>query len=251
MNDKQFEKTKLFHCKQGFSINENLTELKEHVIMSEFLENDIAKSLLELATAMEEMMKTCEDPRLARTQLMVEELGEAIQGLANCDELETLDGLADLAFVTMGTAIAFGLPLPQAVDEVCTSNLTKAKRSKEDIRLRDKGPNYVPPNMKRILALHRGVEVNAIRTNCRTGVNKTVSVRIMKSFYAGSLNEWQITITKGAVTGYESMTVKNVYIRTSKNTGWYACAGTKNRWDTLFLPATSMQKIVEWLKETE
>ena len=157
MNDKQFEKTKLFHCKQGFSINEDLTKLKEHVIMSAFLEKDVANELLHLATAMEEMMKTCTDPRLARTQLMVEELGEAILGLANCDELETLDGLADLEFVTKGTAIAFGLPLPQAVDEVCASNLTKAPRKKDDIRLRDKGPNYVPPNLKRVLALHRGV----------------------------------------------------------------------------------------------
>jgi len=157
MNDKQFEKTKLFHCKQGFSIDKDLTALKEHPIMSEFLEKDVAKKLLELATAMEEMMKTCTDPRLARTQLMVEELGEAILGLANCDELETLDGLADLEFVTKGTAIAFGLPLPQAVDEVCASNLTKAPRKKDDIRLRDKGPNYVPPNLKRVLALHRGV----------------------------------------------------------------------------------------------
>ena len=157
MNDKQFEKTKLFHCKQGFSIDEDLAKLKEHVIMSAFLENDVASPLLGLATVMEDMMVICKDPRLARTQLMVEELGEAILGLAHCDELETFDGLADLEFVTKGTAIAFGLPLPQAVDEVCASNLTKAPRKKDDIRLRDKGPNYVPPNLKRVLALHRGV----------------------------------------------------------------------------------------------
>ena len=62
MNDKQFEKTKLFHCKQGFSIDEDLAALKEHVIMSEFLEEDVANGLLRLATAMEDMMKTCTDP---------------------------------------------------------------------------------------------------------------------------------------------------------------------------------------------
>jgi len=249
MNDKQFEKTKLFHCKQGFSINENLTELKEHVIMSEFLEKDVANALLELATIMEEMMKTCTDPRLARTQLMVEELGEAILGLANCDELETLDGLADLEFVTKGTAIAFGLPLPQAVDEVCASNLTKAPRKKDDIRLRDKGPNYVPPNLKRVLDLHRGVEVDAIRTNCVTDKQVTMKVLVNKKESSTYPGEWWVWIIKGGVTGCESIRADDV--REFTFGGWSACAGTKGRWDTLFLPAKSMQKIAEWLKETE
>jgi len=250
MNDKQFEKTKIFHCKQGFSINKDLTEYKKNVNMSLFLK-DIGNMCINNATAMEAMMKVDHDPRLARVQLMVEELGETILGLAHCDELETLDGLADLEFVTKGAAIAFGLPLPAAVDEICKSNLTKAKRSKDDIRLRDKGESYVPPNLKRILALHRGVKVTAVRTNCMTGIVKDIEVLVMKSFYAGSLNEWQISITSGAVTGYESMLVKNVYKVANDNTGWHACAGTKGRWDTLFLPATSMMKIAEWLKETE
>ena len=249
MNDKQFEKTKLFHCKQGFSIDEDLTALKWHSIMSEFLEKDIANALLELATIMEEMMKTCTDPRLARTQLMVEELGEAILGLANCDELETLDGLADLEFVTKGTAIAFGLPLPQAVDEVCASNLTKAPRKKDDIRLRDKGPNYVPPNLKRVLDLHRGVEVDAIRTNCVTDKQVAMKVLVNKKQAAILSDKQWIWIVKGGVTGYESMRVDSV--REFTFGGWSACAGTKGRWDTLFLPAASMQKINEWLKETE
>jgi len=252
MNDKQFEKTKIFHCKQGFSINKDLTEYKKNVNMSLFLK-DIGNMCINNATAMEAMMKVDHDPRLARVQLMVEELGETILGLAHCDELETLDGLADLEFVTKGAAIAFGLPLPAAVDEICKSNLTKAKRSKDDIRLRDKGESYVPPNLKRILALHRGVKVTAVRTNCMTGIVKDIEVLVNKKESGGisPTGEWWICIIEGGVTGYESMRVSNVTDERHQTGGWSACTGTMGRWDALFLPATSMQKIAEWLKETE
>ena len=151
----QVNKTRQFHRKQEFSINKDLKNYitEEYESTSAYI-LEIAEDFLSRAILMEMKMKD-HDPRFARTQLMIEELGETILGLANCDEQETLDGLSDLAFVTIGTAIAFGLPIAEGLDEVCDSNLTKAKRSKDDPRLRDKGSDYKPPNLKRILDEHR------------------------------------------------------------------------------------------------
>lgn len=41
------------------------------------------------------------------------------------DPIETLDGLADVKVIANGTAIQFGLPLPEAEFEVFSSNMTK------------------------------------------------------------------------------------------------------------------------------
>jgi len=152
----QVNKTRQFHRKQGFSLDKKLKNYvtEEYEFTSGYLIG-LAKDLLTIAAVMESLLNEKHDPRFARTQLMIEELGETILGLAHCDEQETLDGLSDLAFVTIGTAIAFGLPIAEGFDEVCDSNLTKAKRSKDDPRLRDKGSDYKPPNLKRILDEHR------------------------------------------------------------------------------------------------
>jgi NTP pyrophosphatase (non-canonical NTP hydrolase) len=99
-----------------------------------------------------------DDTRLRRAQILVEELAETIEAMAHCDEVAFLDGLSDLMFVTIGTAISFGLPITEGLTEVCKSNLTKRPRKDGDIRLRDKGPDYVAPDMQKILLEHRGPE---------------------------------------------------------------------------------------------
>lgn len=95
------------------------------------------------------------DPRLLRAHLMLEELAETIEGLAQRNELKVLDGLADLSYVTHGTAVTFGLPLDAAFDEVHRSNMTKGVRH-GDVRLRTKGEDYQPPDLQRVLDCHRG-----------------------------------------------------------------------------------------------
>ena len=87
------------------------------------------------------------------------------------------------------------------------------------------------------------------RTNCRTDKQVTMKVLVNKKESSTYPGEWWVWIIKGGVTGYESMRVDSV--REFTFGGWSACAGTKGRWDALFLPAESMQKIAEWLKETE
>ncbi len=241
----QVEKTRKFMLKINDAVNKSLPELKENGRLSKYL-RDTANVMLRVAKKMEDAMSNEQDPRFLRTQLMIEELGETILGLANCDEVETLDGLSDLTFVTTGTAIAFGLPIVEGFDEVCDSNLTKSPRKEDDVRLRDKGPDYVPPNMERVLSWYRGVDVLAELTNCMTDNKVKMTVHVKRQYHK-DLQSWWIYISSGGVTGYESMREKDV--KTMNMDGWCACGGTKGKYDKLFLPGESMRKIREWLEQ--
>lgn len=86
---------------------------------------------------------------VTRVALMLEELGELIQALAESDREGAMDGLADLAYVVTGTAVAYGVPLTEAFAEVHRSNMTKAVRTPQD-RLRDKGSEYRPPDWSKL-----------------------------------------------------------------------------------------------------
>lgn len=102
--------------------------------------------------------KRCEgayDTRLLRVHLILEEMSELVHGMVNYDEEEMLDALADLVYVVVGTAVSYDLPIAEAFAEVQRSNMTKAVRKPGDLRLRDKGSEYSPPNMKAILEAHR------------------------------------------------------------------------------------------------
>lgn len=241
----QVNKTRKFHRKHGFSLDKDLTSFKSDDNMTRYLKA-LAVELLTHAKDIEGMMPNEHDPRLARTQLMVEELGETILGLANCNEVETLDGLSDLVFVTIGTALAFGLPIVEGLDEVCDSNLTKDPRDKTDPRLRRKGPDYVPPNMARVISWHRGLDVRAERTSCVEGGQTYMTTIHIELDFHKELNSYWVHITKGGITGYESVEVSRVKEMTD---GWSACNGTKDKWDALFLPAESMKEIQEWLEQ--
>ena len=238
-------KTKVFHIKHGFTLDRRLTDLPDDIETTVELE-EAAMSLLQLAAHLEQVMVVLKDPRIARTQLMVEELGEVVEALRDKNEESALDGLSDLAFVTIGTCLAFDLPFIDGLTEVCDSNLTKDKRSKTDIRLRDKGPSYRPPNMKHVL-LNRGVNVIGIRTHCTTEVVTNVKLHITCKWLDSLHSKW-IFVNNG-VTGYESMKTTDVLECYEK--GWYACAGTKGRWDKLFIPADQMILIGAWLTELD
>lgn len=93
------------------------------------------------------------DDRLMRGHLMMEELAESLNAMADGDEAALLDGLADLKYVTHGTAVAFDLPLEEAFEEVHASNMTKNVGGGP--RLSDKGQDYRPPNLLAVLEKHR------------------------------------------------------------------------------------------------
>lgn len=153
-----------FHNKHGFTVARDLREpVAEHT-------PEMRKACDEALSGMAEVLKTFSqrfkngtlergvpahpttyDDRLMRTHLMIEELAETIEGLAERSPIKTLDGAADLSYVVNGTCVAFGLPLEEAEREVHDSNMTKAVRKQGDVRLRDKGEAYRPPDLRRIL----------------------------------------------------------------------------------------------------
>ena len=61
-----------------------------------------------------------------RISLMQEELIETVAAMEQGDLLEIADGLADLCYVTIGTAVAYGIPLDKVFNEVHRSNMSKA-----------------------------------------------------------------------------------------------------------------------------
>lgn len=143
-------KLRKFHKKQRFALDVDLSSCTDAECDDRL--HELASDLARLASGVEHACSTIKDVRLHRAQLLVEEVGEVIEALSNHDEEKLVDGLADTQFVTVGTSETFGLPTRNALVEVCDSNLTKNQRSDADYRLRSKGPDYRPPDVKRILA---------------------------------------------------------------------------------------------------
>jgi|LGOV01.1.fsa_nt_gb hypothetical protein len=92
--------------------------------------------------------------------------------------------------------------------------------------------------------------MKAIRTDCVTGERKEVicGYRIEQT----DTGEDVFYLEDGP-TGYESFSITSKYTnldRIIKN-GWYACAGTPNSWDTLYVPGAELKKILAPYLETK
>lgn len=115
----------------------------------------ISAQLTALSTQAKTMFKATNDGRWLRVELMLEELAEAIQGMALNNEEQTLDGLVDLVYVTIGTANALDLPFNAAFNEVHRSNMTKTSSAARHSGNKGKGPNFKPANICAILEQFR------------------------------------------------------------------------------------------------
>lgn len=96
------------------------------------------------------------DPRILRAQLMVEELSEVLEAMLKGHELELLDGLADLLYVVLGTALTFDLPIVAAFHEVHFSNMTKQHGQRGRVKIR--GDKFKKPDLVTILERYRIME---------------------------------------------------------------------------------------------
>lgn len=147
-----------FHEKHGFPVGRS-SALHEEYDSSTIQLNTIATKLKSISkNILEEALHTqeCMDARMYRTHLMLEELGEMIQGMADADGVAVLDGGMDLLFVLMGTlGTTYDFPVDEAWEEVCKSNESKQVRQVGDARMRDKGPDYIAPDLDKILTQHR------------------------------------------------------------------------------------------------
>lgn len=96
-----------------------------------------------------------------RARLIKEESGEAVDELLDAMNGEgslerLLKELADTLYVVYGTALAFDLPIYEALLEVHSSNMSKLGLDGQPVLDRGgkvlKGPNYRPADMKKVLA---------------------------------------------------------------------------------------------------
>jgi len=90
-----------------------------------------------------------------RLSLMREELNETAEAMLRKDIKETADGLADLMYVVLGTAVELGINMAPVFAEVHRSNMSKLGANGQPVTREDgktlKGPNYSPPNLTDVL----------------------------------------------------------------------------------------------------
>lgn len=95
------------------------------------------------------------DLRTLRARLIAEEANETTVELARGDLEAIAKELADVIYVTYGTAISLGIDLDAVIAEVHRSNMSKVGRDgkasfREDGKVL-KGPNYRPPNLTTVI----------------------------------------------------------------------------------------------------
>ena len=113
-----------------------LVDLRFTLIEEEFLE--VTEELAELDALAEAVREGKADPKV---------MDETKANLTK--------ELADLLYVTLGTAVALGLPIVDAFNEVHRSNMSKLDADGKPIRREDgkimKGDGYTPPNIRQYI----------------------------------------------------------------------------------------------------
>jgi len=82
---------------------------------------------------------------------MEEELREFGEAARHRDLPEIADALADLIYVTLGTAITYGIDLRPVWDEVQRANMAKVGGPKREDGKQLKPEGWEPPNIKKAL----------------------------------------------------------------------------------------------------
>jgi len=93
--------------------------------------------------------------RRLRMDLLDEEILEYWHAEMNDDIVGIADALADIVYIAVGTAVAYGIPFNEVFEEVHASNMSKLGDTGEPIYRDDgkvlKGPDYFEPNVRKIL----------------------------------------------------------------------------------------------------
>lgn len=140
----------LFHKTHGFPVSKDLFQTMKSS------ETDSALAAVEgRLEASSEFLADFKDVRAYRVHLLLEEAGEYLHALRYGDEIAAGDAIGDLLYLLLGEAVTWNLPAEELLQEVINSNASKQKRDPEtNPRMRDKGPNYRPPDIK--AAIERG-----------------------------------------------------------------------------------------------
>jgi NTP pyrophosphatase (non-canonical NTP hydrolase) len=90
-----------------------------------------------------------------RLKLMREELDETAEAMLRKDMKETADGLADLMYVVLGTAVELGINMAPVFAEVHRSNMAKLGADGKPITRDDgktlKPDGWTPPDIEGVL----------------------------------------------------------------------------------------------------
>lgn len=84
-----------------------------------------------------------------RRDLLTEEVCELHDAVASRDMVAIADALADIVYVVVGTAVTYGVPLDDVLQEVHRSNMTKDPGPTGKAV---KGPDYSPPDVFGVLS---------------------------------------------------------------------------------------------------
>jgi predicted HAD superfamily Cof-like phosphohydrolase len=93
---------------------------------------------------------------LLRISLLMEEVAELAAAVAASDIEAAADALADITYVTLGTAVEFGIDLEPIFDEVHRSNIAKAGGKKSASGKVQKPDGWKPPDIAGVLERQRG-----------------------------------------------------------------------------------------------
>ncbi len=85
--------------------------------------------------------------------------------------------------------------------------------------------------------------MKGILTSCLDGKEKEVELEYEIKERDGEKIFWILN----GVTGWESFTINGKYTNMKGiiESGWLACAGTKNKYDKLFITSSEMKKVLE------
>lgn len=92
-----------------------------------------------------------EKARLRRARLIVSEAAEFVDAASKGDMDEMCDALADLLYVTYGSAVEMGVDIEPIFAEVQRSNMTKDGGGQDSGGKILKGPNFSPPDLAKVL----------------------------------------------------------------------------------------------------
>ena len=153
MENTGFKQVEEFHKAFGHPVHKKPIEaniktvkLRLSLILEEFIELSTA-SLAENNDNVKRLIKT-----LNLAQEQIKTLEEADKEL---DLIEIADALTDINYVTYGAGHCYGINLDSCMEEVQKSNMSKlgedGKPLYNDMGKVMKGPNYIKPNLKKLL----------------------------------------------------------------------------------------------------
>ena len=100
-------------------------------------------------------LKDLKGEKALRSRLMLEELGETLVDLSEDNIEGVADGIADLCYVAIGSAVTFGMDLGAVWDEVQRANMSKfpdGKAIKDDHGKVIKPEGWTGPDITKVLS---------------------------------------------------------------------------------------------------